>query len=49
MLWTIAALLLLLWLFGLVGNYMLGGFIHVLLFLAAVVIVLRLVQGRSII
>lgn len=49
MLWTIAGLLLLLWLFGLVGNYMLGGFIHVLLILAAIVIVLRLVQGRSII
>jgi len=49
MLWTIAALLLMLWFFGLVGNYMLGGFIHVLLLLAAIVVVLRLVQGRSII
>ncbi|RPJ54122.1 MAG: lmo0937 family membrane protein [Acidobacteria bacterium] len=49
MLWTIAALLLMLWLLGLVGNYTLGGLIHVLLFLAAMVVVLRLVQGRSII
>ncbi len=49
MLWTIAGLLLMLWLFGLVGNYTLGGFIHVLLVLAAIVVVLRLVQGRSVI
>lgn len=49
MLWTIAALLLILWLFGIVGNYTLGGFIHVLLALAGIVVVLRLVQGRSII
>jgi len=49
MLWTIAGLLLLLWLLGLIGNFTLGGFIHILLVLAAIVVVLRLVQGRSII
>ncbi len=49
MLWTIAAVLLILWLFGVLGNFVLGGFIHVLLVLAGIVVVLRLVQGRSII
>ncbi|RPI24882.1 MAG: lmo0937 family membrane protein [Acidobacteria bacterium] len=49
MLWIIAALLMVLWLLGLVGNYTLGGFIHILLILAVVVLVLRLVQGRSVI
>ncbi|MFB3902756.1 MAG: lmo0937 family membrane protein [Acidobacteriota bacterium] len=49
MLWTIAAVLLVLWFLGLVGNYTLGGLIHLLLVLAGIVVVLRLVQGRSII
>lgn len=49
MLWTIAALLTLLWLVGLIQDYTLGGFIHVLLLLAVIVVVLRLVQGRSVI
>jgi hypothetical protein len=49
MLWTIAALLLILWFLGVVGNYVLGGFIHILLVLAGLVVVLRLIQGRSII
>jgi hypothetical protein len=43
---TIAIILLVLWLLGLVSSYTLGGFIHVLLVIAIVVILIRLVQGR---
>jgi len=46
MLWTIAVVLLLLWLLGLITSYTLGGFIHVLLVVALVVFVVRLIQGR---
>lgn len=46
MLYTIAALLLILWLVGLVSSYTLGGFIHVLLVIALIVIVLNLINGR---
>jgi hypothetical protein len=46
MLWTIAVILLVLWLLGLVTSYTLGGFIHLLLVLALVVIVVRVLQGR---
>jgi hypothetical protein len=46
MLWTIVVILLVLWLLGLVSAYTLGGFIHVLLVIAVVVIVIRLMQGR---
>lgn len=46
MLWTIAAVLLVLWAIGLVSSYTLGGFIHILLVVALVVIVVRLIQGR---
>ena len=46
MLYTIAVVLLILWLLGLVSSYTLGGFIHVLLVIALVVIVLQLVSGR---
>jgi len=45
---TIAIILLVLWLLGLVSSYTLGGFIHVLLVLAIVVIAIRLIQGRRI-
>ena len=48
MLETIAIILLVLWLLGLVSSYTLGGFIHVLLVLAIVVIAIRLIQGRRI-
>jgi Family of unknown function (DUF5670) len=44
MLWTIFVILLVLWLLGLVTSYTLGGFIHILLVIA--VIVIRLIQGR---
>ena len=47
MLETIAVILVILWLLGLVTSYTLGGFIHILLVLALVVIVLRVIQGRS--
>ena len=46
MLWTIFVILLVLWLVGLVTSYTLGGFIHLLLIIAVVVIVIRLIQGR---
>lgn len=47
MLWTIAVVLLLLWALGLVSSYTLGGFIHLLLVLAIIVILIRVIQGRS--
>jgi hypothetical protein len=46
MLYTIAVVLLILWLLGLVSSYTIGGFIHVLLVIAIVVVVLRLISGR---
>ena len=47
MLWTIFVILLVLWLFGLVSAYTLGGFIHLLLLIAVVVLVIQLMQGRT--
>jgi Family of unknown function (DUF5670) len=47
MLYTIAVVLLILWALGLVSAYTMGGFIHVLLVVAVVVILLRLISGRS--
>jgi hypothetical protein len=47
MLWTIAALLLILWLLGMVSSYTLGGFIHILLVLAIIAVLIRLIQGRN--
>lgn len=46
MLWTVFVVLLVLWLLGLVSSYTLGGFIHILLVLALVVLVINLVTGR---
>jgi hypothetical protein len=46
MLETIAIILVVLWLLGLVSSYTMGGFIHVLLVIAVVVILIRLIQGR---
>jgi hypothetical protein len=46
MLWTIAVILVVLWLLGLVSSYTLGGFIHILLVVAIVIVVINLVQGR---
>ncbi|HUC29059.1 MAG TPA: lmo0937 family membrane protein [Candidatus Acidoferrum sp.] len=47
MLWTIAVLLLILWMLGMVSSYTLGGFIHILLVLAIVAVLIRLIQGRN--
>jgi hypothetical protein len=47
MLYTIAVVLLILWLLGLVTSYTVGGFIHVLLVIAIVVVLLRVISGRS--
>lgn len=46
MLETIAVVLIIFWLLGLVSSYTMGGFIHILLVIAVVVILIRLVQGR---
>ena len=46
MLWTIFVVLLILWLLGMVSSYTIGGFIHILLLIALVVLVLQLVSGR---
>jgi hypothetical protein len=48
MLETLAVLLLILWALGLVSSYTLGGFIHILLVLAIIVIAVRLIQGRRV-
>ena len=47
MLWTLFAILLVLWLLGMVTSYTLGGFIHLLLIIAVVVVLIRLIQSRS--
>jgi hypothetical protein len=49
MLETILVLLIVLWLFGMVSSYTLGGFIHLLLVLAVVVLIIRVIQGRSVV
>jgi len=49
MLWTIALLLLILWAAGLVSSVTMGGFIHVLLVAAIVVVLVRLIQGRRVV
>lgn len=46
MLWTIFVILLVLWLLGLVSSYTLGGYIHLLLIIAVVVVIINLIQGR---
>lgn len=46
MLWTIAVILIILWLLGIVSSYTMGGFIHVLLVVAIVVVLLRVISGR---
>ena len=48
MLWTIAVILLVLWLLGLVSSYTMGGLIHILLVVALVIVVIRLMQGRRV-
>jgi len=48
MLWAIAVVFLVLWLLGLVTSYTMGGFIHVLLVIAVIVVILRVIQGRRV-
>jgi hypothetical protein len=45
-LWTLAVILLILWLLGLVTSFTLGGFIHILLVVAIIVVLIRVIQGR---
>jgi len=49
MLWRIAVVLLILWLLGLVSSYTLGGFIHILLVVAIVIVLIRLIKGRKVV
>ena len=49
MLYTIAVVLLILWLLGLVSSYTMGGFIHVLLVIAVVLILVRVISGRRVV
>ncbi len=48
MLYTVAVVLIVLWLLGIVTSYTLGGFIHALLVIAVIVFLVRLIQGRGI-
>jgi hypothetical protein len=48
MLVTIAVLLLILWLLGMITSYTLGGFIHILLVIAIIVVLIRIIQGRRV-
>lgn len=48
MLWTIFVILLVMWALGLVTSYTMGGFVHILLVIALIILVLNLVQGRRI-
>ena len=46
MLWTVSVILLVLWALGLVSHYTMGGFLHILLVIAVIVVLLRIIQGR---
>lgn len=46
MLWTIAILLIILWLLGMLSSYTLGGFIHILLLVAIIAVLVRIIQGK---
>ena len=48
MLWTIAVVLIILWLLGLVTSYTLGGFIHILLVIALIVVLVRVIRGEKV-
>jgi hypothetical protein len=49
MLWTLAVILIILWLLGLVSSYTMGGLIHILLVIAIIVIVVRFISGRKVV
>ena len=48
MLWTIAVIMLILWLLGMITAHTMGGFVHILLILALVVVLIRVIQGRRV-
>ncbi|HEY3855419.1 MAG TPA: lmo0937 family membrane protein [Verrucomicrobiae bacterium] len=48
MLYTLAVILIIAWLLGMVSSYTMGGFIHILLVIAIIAILVRLIQGRSV-
>ncbi len=48
MLWTIAIILIVLWLLGLVSSYTLGGFIHILLVIALIIVLVRVIKGQKV-
>ena len=48
MLWTAAVILIILWLLGIVTTYTMGGFIHILLVVAIIVVLVRLIKGKRI-
>ncbi len=47
MLWTIAVILLIMWLLGMITSYTLGGFIHVLLLMAIIAVLIRIIRGQN--
>jgi len=49
MLWTIAIILLVLWALGLVTSYTLGGYIHILIVAAVILVLIRVIQGRRVV
>ena len=49
MLWTIAVIMLALWLLGLITAHTMGGFVHVLLVIAIVIVLIRVIQGRRVV
>ena len=49
MLWTIAVILILMWLLGMVTSYTIGGFIHILLLLALISVTIQLISGRRVV
>ena len=48
MLWTIAVILIILWVLGMVSSYTMGGLIHILLVIAVIVVLLNIIQGRRV-
>ena len=49
MLWTIAVIMLVLWLLGLITAHTMGGFVHILLVIAIVIVLIRVIQGRRVV
>lgn len=48
MLWTIAVILIIMWLLGLVSSYTMGGFIHILIVIAVIMVLVNVIQGRRV-